>query len=156
MLHLISSIYNGVIQGHVNRLNHVQCVCPPISLSHTPLLCITLPHCFLSLSLSLALAPCPLCTLALLLSFPLLFCFFCTKRMSFSNAVALKKLKLENRIVALLYIFPKEREKNKGQQLVEINEVKLAMKPEGNQGEQVGQKGDKQFSPARDQEQPSE
>lgn len=69
MHRLTLSIYNGVIQGHVNRLNHVQSVFArppaPLSLSHTP-----------SLSCSAcsyhSLTPSLLCTLTCfaLLSFP--------------------------------------------------------------------------------------
>ena len=75
------SIYNGRIQGHVNRLNHVQSVfAPPTlsrshTLSHTPSLSLALtalPHCLL-LSLSLPLSHLCRCLFLLPLShvFPL-------------------------------------------------------------------------------------
>lgn len=54
---LTLSIYNGVIHGHVNRLNHVQCVfarpSPIRSLSLTPLL----PHPLCMAALPLPLSP---------------------------------------------------------------------------------------------------
>lgn len=68
--HLTLSIYNGIIQGHVNGLDHVQSVfpCPPLSLtlSHTsPRL---LPSLFLSPALLLLVSSAH--SNALLLSFP--------------------------------------------------------------------------------------
>lgn len=68
--HLTLSIYNGIIQGHVNGLDHVQSVfsCPPLSLtlSHTsPRL---LPSLFLSPALLLPVSTAH--SHALLLSFP--------------------------------------------------------------------------------------